>query len=65
MAVGHQCSRTSSYYDGCGMSLDETRNILISEQYSTTSTSKPCTRRDLPSDLTVLKHGKGAQLCYE
>jgi len=65
MAVGHQCSDTSSYYEGCGMSLDEIQNILISEQHNTTSTSKPCTRCDLPSELTVPKHVTGAQLCYE
>jgi hypothetical protein len=64
MAVAHQCSG-SSYYDGCEMSLDEIHNILISEQHNMISTSKPCTSCDLSSDLTVLKHGTGAQLHYE
>jgi hypothetical protein len=65
MAVGHQCSGTSSYCDGCGMSLDEIHNNLISEQHNMMSTSKPCTWCNLPSGLTVLKHRTGAQSCYE
>jgi len=47
------------------MSLDEIHNILISEQHNMTSTSKQCTCCDLPSDLKVVKHGTGAQSCYE
>jgi len=62
MTMGHQCSGTSSYYDGCGMSLDEIQNILICEQHNMTSTSKPCTCSDLPSDLTVPKHGTGSSV---